>query len=164
MRDLAFSLTGVADRIALHHYAHWYAPGGSLSSSAELAALKPIFSSKEKHIVIAKSLGVSLALASIKNKTARPAACVFIGTSLRTPEGKTNELLSVLSSLTMPLLFIQNKDDPRGASAELTQLIKKSGMKRASIYTSPERGHAYSRIIDITQNITSFLASHNLVN
>ncbi len=161
MRDIALSLTSSVESVSLHHYDHWYSNEQNASLLSELKKIKTLLPSKEAYIFLGKSLGVDLALSSIKSHKNHPVACIFIGTGVYSDAPPKKDKVS-LKGHSVPTLFIQNTRDPRGSYAELVQTIKKHGVKNASLYEAGGKGNDYENIPEITREVIRFLDKNKL--
>lgn len=156
MHDVAFSLTPSAESISLHHYTHWHTPDAPLSPDAELATLRASLPSKEPYVFIGKSQGIGLALDSIEAHKQQPSACVFIGTPVKTWDGKIAERLK---GHAIPTLFIQNKNDSLGTYEALSRLVKSLKIQNASLHKAPGTGQTYSPK-DISKRVAEFIQAY----
>ncbi len=162
MRDVALSLSGSVDAVSLHHYDHWYSAEQEVSLTSELAHIKTLLPSKEEYIFLGKSLGVDLALSSIKKHKNLPVACVFIGTGVYSDSSEKKNTFS-LRGHSVPTLFIQNANDPRGSYVELAQTLERRGVKNASLYRARGKSNEYENISEIAREVRQFFNKEKLL-
>lgn len=162
MRDVALSLTCSVDAVSLHHYDHWYSAEQEVSLTSELAHIKTLLPSKEEYIFLGKSLGVDLALSSIKKNKNKPVACIFIGTGVYSESTEKKNTFS-LKGHSVPTLFIQNTNDPRGSYGELAQALKRHGVKNASLYQARGKSSEYGNISEIAREVRQFFGKNKLL-
>ncbi len=135
--------------VAIQQYQCWTNPGAKLNLEREAK----IVAKSKPDIVIAKSIGTRVALFTFTKGLTSSNACIFIGTPVR---GYSNDELSELIKLCafLPMLFIQQTDDPTGSYSLLASSIPDSTL--CKMCEVPGSDHFYGNIDQLKEIIESW--------
>jgi hypothetical protein len=107
----------------VHHYRHWESGEESININSELDRLSKEFNHEKDYVIFAKSIGTVLAAKGISSKILHPTKCVFLGLPMVLINKNLATINEDYESLKMPILFVQNVDDPLGSGAEVSKYL-----------------------------------------
>ncbi|MBB5348462.1 hypothetical protein JWG42_08575 [Desulfoprunum benzoelyticum] len=150
--NLLKELEGPDRTMTVQHYAHWDGGGEQcLDLKGEIESLN----GRDIDLLIAKSLGVMIALIACDKGIIAPKKMVLIGTPVTGFREKGLDLRQLAAGPDIPLLFIQQAQDIVGSCASLRQEI--SGMKGAEIVEIPGDNHQYKDLKLLARHIKKLL-------
>jgi hypothetical protein len=150
--NLLKELEGPDRTMTVQHYAHWDGGGEQcLDFNGEVENLN----GRDIDLLIAKSLGVMIALVACGKGVIAPKKMVLIGTPLTGFREKGIDLRQLAAGLGIPLLFIQQTHDIVGSCASLRQEI--SGVNEAEIVEIPGDNHQYKDLKLLARHIRKLL-------
>ena len=139
------------EKVLVLYYSHW-------NNQKELIDLeKEINSIPKGEIVLAKSVGIILALKAIYEKKINPLKCIFIGTPVDWAEKSNIGFKRYLKDFKIPTLFIQNSGDPIYTSDNLRKLLRAKNVRNYSFYEFKEGSHDYDNFDKIVELIEKFI-------
>ncbi len=124
----------------VHRYHHWDNPGTKMNLDNELASI----AKEEVDVVIAKSVGVVLALTGKAKGLIVSKSYIFIGTPVSGMHERNLKYLKGLVNAIEPCLFIQQRDDRAGSFKALQQYITQSSL--IELVDIPGSDHKYAEI------------------
>ncbi len=142
--------------IYVQQYSHWN-KNPNIDFVVEIKKLIDHAKDKESYIVLAKSAGILLVLKAICEEGFKPKKCIFLGTPWSWALEKGEDMGPWLKGLTIPLLFIQEKEDPICSYNQLKQILTKLKLTDYPLKEIPGKDHAYLNIADFLDLILSFL-------
>ena len=139
MQSLLDALPTASPDSFVVHYGHWH-DGSRYDVAREAARLH----AATPDLVLAKSLGVVVALEANAQRGFVPARAVFMGTPLRLFGEDQYEALRAFVQV-VPTLLIQQRDDSTGTHAALDASLPERGMAR--LVEVPGSDHAYPQAV-----------------
>lgn len=125
----------------VQHYSHWE-DGGDLDIALELKTLAESISDMETYGVIAKSAGSLVALRGMYEGQLQPSYLVCMGFPLAVVHSGDLPIARWLTHTDVPIVVIQNSDDPIGSFDEVSTWINKHN-KRVVFVPLPGETHTY---------------------
>jgi len=141
------SVKELFDSTVVQNYDHWKAGKENIFFGQELEKLAKTVEFWAEYVILAKSVGVRLALETVNSGKAKPQRTIFIGTAW----------LPKLEKPEIPVLFIQHTSDPLLNAAELKAHLEKSGYTNYRFEELPGNTHDYAEIDKIKQIIQDYL-------
>jgi len=138
LRAIKKSLNKFVGKIEVIEYSHWKEDKKLIDLDVESEKAGGVYD-----IVIAKSIGVILALKGIKESKLITKKCVFIGTPINWAKKKDLQPLKYFDNFKIPTLFIQNKGDPTCSSEELKKILKSKKISNYSLLEFMKDTHNY---------------------
>lgn len=103
----------------VQNYQCWKMPGSRLDLEVEIEKA----GKEQADIIIAKSIGTTLALNGYKRKLFTAKRCIFIGTPIKGLRASEQDMLREQINEARPILFIQQTNDRAGSIAELRKIV-----------------------------------------
>lgn len=149
MKKLLVSIELNQSETIIQQYHCWNTPGTGLDLETEAN----IAAQTTPDIVIAKSIGTRVAIYAFTNGLLSTGTCIFLGIPLR---GCSMDEISALQKLcvSVPILLIQQTEDPAGGFSALASLIPASPTCVAC--EVPGNDHRYGNIKQLRQIIESW--------
>jgi hypothetical protein len=129
--------------IRIVSYRHWQTGAPFIDMEFEKKNLPEQARDFSPYMVLAKSVGVLLALECIKNGTLTPDRCIFLGTAVRLAKQQQYPLETWLQGYCVPTLWIQKDEDPACCSRELSNLLKSLNVDLSTFVEIPGNIHHY---------------------
>lgn len=149
MQELAFTHC----QLTIQRYDHWDSEGeGCMQLEREIDKLH---GAAQVDLVLAKSIGVVVALMAINRGVIRPAKVVLIGTPVLSCAEENVDLQSLAGDLAIPALYIQQKDDVVGSSGALCAEVGKAAL--ATVIEVPGNNHQYKDLKLLCRHIHRWL-------
>lgn len=155
--QLAEVLDPHAKRVKSLYYSHWVTGNGLINLEQEQDKLVALAQDLIEYAVVAKSVGVLLALEAIFKKKITPQKCVFIGSALKWGKYYQLDVDSWLQGYATPTLFIQKKHDPATPAEELRHLLTRSGVFNYKFEQLAGNDHGYDNLNQLKDLIVNFL-------
>ena len=143
------------DSIYIQYYEHW--PNQKKIIDFNLEISKLVKNNRRNLIIIAKSVGVALAIKCIHTKKLNPLKCVFFGLPIKWCEKNNIPLQNWLINYKRPSLFIQQTEDPFLSFSELKPLLEKLNVKNYSLYEVNGNDHIYLNIKKLKNTMEKFI-------
>ena len=106
-------------------YDHWHEEK-RFDIEAESRKLASLVKDEVDYGVLAKSVGVILALKNISENKLRPKAVIFLGFPYRLARSWGVSIDKRLRALSMPMLLVQNEFDPAGSHREVEKMLREN--------------------------------------
>lgn len=136
----------------IHRYSHWEGDGEQcMMMEAEIDRLH----GAEVDLLIGKSVGVAVALLACRQGRIAAQRAVFIGTPVTSFIEENLDLFQLADELSIPALYIQQKDDVVGTSGMLCERIGKAS--QTTIVEVPGNNHQYKDLKLLTRHIKKWL-------
>ena len=140
-------------QLTIQRYGHWDSEGeGCMQLEGEVEKLHGI---AEVDLLLAKSIGVVVALMAINRKVIKPARVVLIGTPVLSCSEENIDLKRLAEELAIPALYIQQKDDVVGSSGALCTEVGKAEL--ATVIEVPGNNHQYKDLRLLCRHIRKWL-------
>lgn len=110
-----------------HTYSHWVNGTAFINIEHEIKSLGKHKTPTGACIVIAKSMGIILALEGISRGILQPVACLFLGFPLKIIGNQPLPTKELLNFAPKETLFIQNDRDPLGSYDEVKGFLEETG-------------------------------------
>lgn len=137
----------------IHRYSHWRNENNGVNRIGEALQLSSYIlehlGEKEPYFIIAKSIGISVALSASYSSYRFPKACVFAGTPFKgttlSDEIEEYNTENLIRGYTIPITFVQNTTEPPRfiGPADLDKVLKELKVKNYTIIHGNGQGHAY---------------------
>ncbi|SHO50447.1 hypothetical protein [Desulfopila aestuarii] len=139
--------------VTIQRYGHWDGTGGEqcMMMEAEIERLRGV----EVDLLIGKSVGVVVGLLACQKSVIAPKRAVFIGTPVTSFIEENIDLFQLVDGLSLPALYIQQKDDVVGTSGMLCERIGKAS--QTTIVEVPGNNHQYKDVKQLTRHIKKWL-------
>lgn len=136
------------------YYEHWDKPEKNLIDlDYESRRLVELVKNKKDYVIFAKSAGVIVTLKAL-SKDIHPMKCIFAGTPLHWARMMNLNLDEVFnSSITAPIIFIQNLNDPSAGFDELRAFLNQKNFPIKKIIPLPGDTHDYMDIVALKNEI-----------
>ena len=121
-------------------YQCWNIPGSGFDLEVEIGKAEK----EHADVIIAKSIGTVLALNGYQRGLFTARRYIFIGTPIRGLKDREKNILRVLVTGAIPVLFIQQSDDRAGNIHELRKLVVATAS--VTVMEIPGDDHMYSDI------------------
>ncbi|MEO6761233.1 MAG: hypothetical protein ABI220_02535 [Candidatus Saccharimonadales bacterium] len=118
VRDVAVALKPHFEAVVYLDYMHWQTGEADIDLEYEIFQAANLAKSLGNYVIVAKSIGVIVAILAIARGVITPQKCVFAGFPLNVVESSLPEVASALKSLP-PVTFIQNGADPLGSAGSV---------------------------------------------
>lgn len=136
------------DKGIVHKYNHWENGEGIINLNTEIESISNYFN--EGHFIIfAKSVGCLVALKAMYEKKIFPVRCYFLGFPFNWAKKNGFDFDKWMSSLNIPVVFIQNNNDPFMKCDELKNYLKSLKISNYKIYESRGDTHDYDNLKEI---------------
>jgi hypothetical protein len=139
----------------IQDYSHWANGKENIDFTLESEKLSAKVSNLVTYVIFAKSVGTILALEGIYKRILRPAKCIFVGVPLKGIHQAAIPFNDWLEHTDVPILFIQNSNDPVGAYGELKDYIKPA--VRFTMTESVGNSHNYDDLDTIKKLVADFI-------
>ncbi len=151
--NLLHELAGPDRTMTVQRYKHWDCenPEQCLDLEGEVERLTgaPI------DLLVAKSLGVMIGLSAGSRKLIAPGRAVLIGTPVTGFIENNMDLRQLTADLTVPILFIQQKNDIVGSADRLRAAI--DGLPMVELVEIPGDNHQYKDLKLLARHIKKFM-------
>lgn len=151
-------LNSLFDETTVHYYKHWR-EGGEINFDHEINVLKDEVKDSGDYAIFAKSVGTYITLWAIKENIIHPKKCIFLGFpyKLFKTEKEKRELDALLKSIDIPVMFIQNSEDPYGSFDEIEDVLKRSAFKDYKTVRLERKSHDYPQYEKIKELVGDFI-------
>jgi len=151
------SLQELFTSINVLNYDHWKSYLELMDFDYEAKILKVKIGKEEEFGIFGKSLGVILALKTIREEKINPKFLIFLGIPINFCKENNIEVDSYLQEFSCPTLIIQNDKDPTINSKELEVYFKNKGIKNYDFVEYQSDTHNYLNLDEIKVQIKKFL-------
>lgn len=145
IKDVGQALKPLANKTAVHQYAHWQT-GGDIDIEHELKAVAPKAQQLGDYLIFAKSIGAVIAAMGIERRVLKPKACVFAGLPLELIIKSGFAFTEWLKTGIRPIVFVQNTNDPAGSCLEVRTYLQTSGLDNYQLLELPGDTHSYTNL------------------
>ena len=157
IEEVAEKTTDLFGNHAIQNYDHWENEDRRfIDFDLELDRLADTTKDIDDYAVFAKSAGVALALLGIDQNKIAPKYCIFVGSPLSFAERFGIDVKKFLDDLKVPVLFIQQVDDPAASFDSLQAFVKDSGLGDYEMIKIPGDDHAYSDVDELAKLVKEF--------
>lgn len=130
--------------VSIQDYSHWKSGDKFIDMPKEQKKLIEIANDLDHYIILAKSIGVILAIQSICEQKIKPLKCIFVGTAFNWAKENNYQIEQWLSDYFIETLFIQNEHDPAISFEELKSIISKNNIVNHQLVKLPGDNHKYN--------------------
>lgn len=141
--EVTESLRPLFSIIRVGSYHHWQTGAPFIDMELEQKNMSELTNNFSPYILLAKSIGVLLALKCMKEGSMNPQKCVFLGTPVRLANRMQYPLESWLHEYRVPTLWIQKDEDPACRSRILLDLLKTLDVPMSTFIEIPGENHHY---------------------
>ena len=127
----------------VHNYKHWEDDSVDINLDYELEIISKEVSNFEPYVIFAKSIGSVLALKGIDSQLLKPTRCIFVGLPLKIIIEDCIPFFEWLDNVNVPVVIIQNKNDPFGSINEVKIYIINTKNNDIKILEVPGDSHDY---------------------
>jgi len=142
--------------VLVHEYKHWSSDQGSIDIDHEITRLQATVGNHAVDIVFAKSAGTIVALRAILGNIITPSYVVLVGTPISWAETHGIDLPALLTTIKIPVLFIQHIADPTISADNLKQLINSQPQLKATFLELPGDSHSYPELDQLVAATVEF--------
>jgi len=143
----------------VHEYAHWDSDEAFIDFDKEYATVEEETTKLGQYVIFAKSVGTILTLKGINEGVLHPTKCIFVGLPLTMTAEENSKIKAWLQASNVPILFVQNTDDPLGSFDQVKAFVKSTGVVNCHIVNLPGDSHSYDDFQKLRALIESFLES-----
>lgn len=126
----------------VHEYGHWETGLDALDFDLELESITHEATDMVNYGVFAKSVGSLLSLTLISRGSLNPRFCVFAGVAIKLAREEGIDIESLFSSISCPVIIIQNDKDPVGGFDEIIRQVK--GFDNIEVIETKGNDHSYN--------------------
>ena len=155
--EVSKTLAPLFDNCLVHDYEHWQNNEANINFDAELAKLRHETEGIGEYVIFAKSIGSVLTFMGVNRGILKPKTIIITGLPLGMIEEEHIPMDDWLRHSDIPLLFIQNTEDPLGSFKEVEKYL--SGIIGNRKYTLAEldgNTHNYNDLLRLKEEIASF--------
>ena len=131
-------------KITIQDYDHWKSSNKFINMPEEKKKLIEIASGLENYVILAKSIGVILAIQSIYEQNIKPSKCIFAGMAFNWAKENNYPIDQWLGSYSIETLFIQNENDPAISFEDLRCVINKNNTVNYQLIKLLGDNHKYN--------------------
>lgn len=157
IHEVGDTLSSDFDTCLVHDYDHWEGQGEFINFDVELATLRQETDTLNNYIVFAKSVGSILTLKAISEGILRPDKCAFAGLPIKLADERAIDLKGLLRTCQVPLLFMQNTDDPLASYSRLTEFLSEAGISSYESIELAGEGHSYDDLDRLRTDLIAFI-------
>jgi hypothetical protein len=148
LNDVEQTLKPLAGQCMRHEYVHWK-NGGSIDIDSELVGVADKSKQLGEYGLFAKSIGIAIAAKGIGQNQLKPTTCIFVGLPLGTVQREFPEFINWLKPSKVPIVFVQNSEDPVGSAEGVRNFIASSGLNNYSFIQLPGNTHDYTNLDEL---------------
>jgi len=158
VEELEKNLRGIFDKTEIQYYKHWKSEKEKVDVEHEVSVLMNNLSDSKECIIIAKSVGTYIAMDAVK-KGIKPRKVIFLGFPYRWfIENNLEKEAEKINLIKVPILFLQNSEDPFCSYEKLLNFLKGSKLKNYKTYKFEDNNtHDYREYKKINNAIQEFL-------
>ncbi len=108
------------------YYDHWTTEAGFIDFEKESIKLSELVKDMDEYCVFAKSVGTALALKTISEGMFKPKKAIFCGVPYGVAKKEGIAIDSILTGLSVPVIFVQNESDPVCSHDDLEKVLEKN--------------------------------------
>lgn len=143
VEQLKQSLSPDYHTIIAHHYRHWQTGEPKAAVDTEITDAYKEVQKLDSYVIIAKSIGTVIAAKATAKGVFTPQKLVFLGVPID-GGADVSEFRSWLTQITVPVVIIQNSQDPLGTYVAIAQAFH--GIEQVSCIEQPGAHHDYQQI------------------
>lgn len=144
------------DILKVHEYSHWATDEEFTNLNKELKALTSETNTFGEYAIFAKSIGTIIALQGMDMNILHPTLCIFTGLPIKLIEREGLNVKDWLEASKMPILIIQNENDPQGSFDEVSKLLQDTHTANCKAVSLPGDTHGYDDLKKLKETIISF--------
>jgi predicted alpha/beta-hydrolase family hydrolase len=145
VREAEQALATRFELTAIHDYDHWDTDREFADLDLEINRLRNEVTDLKPYVIFAKSIGSILAVKGIAEKALEPAACIFAGFPFKIlNEQGLEEVSEWLNTVEVPVLIIQNENDPMGSWDEVNTYVRSLTQSDIHVVVNPGDTHDYT--------------------
>jgi hypothetical protein len=144
IHDVDDRLSRHFDKTLVHHYAHWDSGAEFINFDDELSSVADEATDFQPYAIFAKSVGSVLTIRGIAEGKLKPKAVVVTGLPLKVIQENNLPVIEWLIKVDIPMLIIQNENDPLGSYEEVSAYTKNSANSYVSTMVLPGDSHEYT--------------------
>lgn len=157
IEEVSEGLKDLFGKRIVQYYKHWETGGKLLDFNLEYRRLVESASSLTEYCIFAKSAGVLNTLRGIYNADLKPKGCILVGSAIYMGKKLGFGVEKWLSSVEIPVLFIQKEQDPAYSFENLEKMVLKSGIKNFTLAKIPGDDHHYGDVSLLREEILGFV-------
>jgi len=118
IENLKLAIADRFERVETQHYQHWQSGGDKADFEYEISVAQSKVELLEPYIIIAKSIGTAISVKGVADGKLKPEKLILLGVPIN--GGLSKDLFNGwLSKISVPVVFVQNSNDPYGSFAEI---------------------------------------------
>ena len=142
----------------VHEYAHWQNGELDIDLEAELKSLDLELKSSDSYYIFAKSVGSILTLKGMDSGQLKPLKVVIAGLPLGLIKESVVFFNKWLENNKVPLLIIQNTNDPLGSFLEVKKYLQELNLGfEYEIIEVPGDDHSYNDLVKLKELVSNFI-------
>jgi hypothetical protein len=159
IKEVAKTLATVGKQYLLV-YDHWKTGDMLMDIENEVDRLGAAAHAMEDVAIFAKSAGCLVALRAINESRVQPRVCVFVGFPGHFAKDIGIDVKELLTSLKVPILFIQQQRDPAYSAGDLMILLKQVKATSCKVLRIEGNSHNYPDVGQLGRYTTAFLKTN----
>ena len=151
------NLSELFTQTLVHQYAHWETGADFIDFDLELSRLTDAVTMHQPYAIFAKSVGSILTLQGLAAGKLLPRAILIAGLPLKLISELTLPVTDWLRQSVIPILIVQNENDPVGSYNEVAALISTLDNDAISTMSLPGKTHEYEDFSKLKQLAAALL-------
>ena len=139
----------------VHHYAHWENGEDFIKYDYEISRVIDECKDIKPDIIFAKSIGSVLTIKGLAEKSFQPNYCILVGLPLTIILEENLPIRDWLKGINIPIMIVQNNNDPFGAFTEINKYIDSINNKNVSVVKLYGDTHDYNDIKKLKELVSS---------
>jgi predicted alpha/beta-hydrolase family hydrolase len=141
VEHLKTNLSSRLDTVVTQHYRHWESGEDWADVDYEISVAVNRVANLNPYIIIAKSIGTAIAAKGSYDQVLKPAKLILLGVPIK--GGVSGESFHEwLRDIEVPVIIVQNAEDPMGSFAEVKEAFEDTGSNIAFVEL-PGNTHDY---------------------
>lgn len=158
IRSVRLALNDLFAASEVVDYTHWNDPDQlNILMEHELTRLSRFTNDDRGRVVLGKSAGAVLGILAANQGFIQPQKAVFIGLPLHFSRQKGAQIEQMLDNLEVPVLFIQQENDPVGSAADLQAMLNGCPNLEYTLAVLPGKSHDYDDLGLLRHLVIGFL-------
>jgi hypothetical protein len=141
----------------VHHYLHWETGEDFIDFNVELPRVAEEVTDFQPYSIFAKSVGSVLTIKGLGESKLMPHAVLITGLPLKVIQTKAIPIADWLLKIKVPVLIVQNVDDPLGSYKDVDSFIKHIGNQNVSVTSLPGDSHDYLDLQALEEKLLSLI-------
>lgn len=145
------------ETVTTHYYKHWEEDSDSIDIDHEVKKLENNAKDLGDYVIFAKSAGTVTTIKAISQNKISPKKCIFVGCPFKWAIENDAQFVEEFNKIEVPVLFIQQTDDPFFKYEDLEKFINKNPLGNYQLIEIAGDNHAYDDYEEIKQMIIDFV-------